>query len=288
MKTNYLIKKALLLALISVVATSFAQTVTVKNNAAAGKLTKSKAASGTTEIWIEAERGTVGSSWQEISDTQASGGKYIKSVTGHENRDIALADETENVAYSFKITEAGDYNIWGRVIAPTTDNDSFWVKMDDLDYICWNTMPILTNWGWNFVFDINTDQNTPVVYNLTKGTHYLYFCMREDTVQLDKILISNTGITPTGQGGSPMAVEAAQKLSDISISPNPSKGIVNIECNDGFNSLNVFNQLGQLVYNENYNVQLQQKRVDLKLKPGIYFVSLNGNMKSGVSKLIIK
>jgi len=240
-----------------------------------------------TEIWLEAENGTVGSKWQKLSDTNASNGKYVMTTAGAQRLTTASNNPDSIIVYNFKTTESGTYKIWGRVKTPTANDDSFWINVDDAGWINWNSIPKATAWGWDDVHDQTVDN--VMQYGLAIGNHTLKLCMREDGAQIDKFLITNTGLIPTGLGGAPTGVEFINSnLSSVSIFPNPSTGNVNIECNDGFNSLNMFNQVGQLVHSENFSLQLQKKRLELKLKPGIYFISIKSNQKSGVSKLIIE
>jgi len=240
-----------------------------------------------TEIWLEAEKGTVGKVWNKVSDTNASGGMYVTTPSGVQRNFSASNKPDSIVVLNFNTTQGGIYKVWARITAPSANDDSFWYKVDNQEWVSWNSIPEGSSFHWA-PFHIGT-ASTVAEYTLAAGSHTVSFCMREDGCNLDKVLISNTGMTPTGLGGSSTGIDVINSdLSTISVSPNPSTGNVSIKCNDGFNSLNVFNQVGQLVYTENFNIQLQQRNVNLNLKPGIYIISLQGNRKSGVSKLIIE
>lgn len=240
-----------------------------------------------TEIWLEAENGTVGKIWQKKSDINASNGMYVMATAGAQRLTSPSNNPDSIIVYNFKTTETGIYKIWGRTIAKNSNDDSFWVKVDNQDWINWNSIPSGTSWNWDDVH--NQSVNNVVEFEFEPGDHTLSICFREDGAQLDKILITNTGFMPEGIGGTPNGIDfIPSNLSKILISPNPSKRIVNIEWTVGFNSLNVFNQMGQLVYTENFDTLLQKKRVDFDLKRGIYFISVRGNKQSGVSKLIIE
>ncbi len=79
---------------------------------------------------------------------------------------------------------------------------------------------------------------------------------------------------------------------DVSIFPNPSKGIVNIEISKGgFYKLEVVNMLGQRVYAENISANGNNERTELNLSnlaKGIYVVNFKGENFSKSTKLTIK
>src|SRR4051794_23349191 len=84
-------------------------------------------------IWREAEsiRGDIFSgsitSPLKINESQgASNGGFIEVLAGNNNNTAMPA--AGQVCYHFSVTTAGNYRVWGRVIAATTSDDSFWVK----------------------------------------------------------------------------------------------------------------------------------------------------------------
>lgn len=151
-----------------------------------------------TNLWFEAECMEVGSTWLIPGDNNASNGRYVS--TPHGTQLIAAPSENADdlIRIDFTVTESAGYKVWGRIIAPNADDDSFWVKMDDSGWSRWNSIPAGPVWHWD---DVHADDNAnPVVYDLTAGDHTLWICYREDGALLDKILVTNTGITPTGAG----------------------------------------------------------------------------------------
>jgi hypothetical protein len=93
------------------------------------------------------------------------------------------------------------------------------------------------------------------------------------------------------------SVQKAKRASDFSlaISPNPSKGIVNVSYSlseEGRTRLDLYNYTGQLVkvlLEENGTPGKHNRRFDLSsLKPGIYILRLSGDHGSGSAKLIIR
>lgn len=245
-----------------------------------------------TEIWLEAECGTVGTNWQKLSDANASNGSYVVTTDGIQSLANASTESINLLVYNFTTNETGNYKIFGRVITPSANDDSYWVKVDNSDWTMWNSIPAGSDWHWDDLHDQINDN--VVFYQLEPGDHTLSICMREDGAKLDKILIANNGITPTGLGGEangcqPNGVNPHySNATGIAVYPNPSAGIVNIEWMDGFDFLHVFKMSGESVYIEHFNTQLQKTHLNLNLNPGIYFILLQGNNTSGVSKLIVE
>jgi hypothetical protein len=72
---------------------------------------------------------------------------------------------------------------------------------------------------------------------------------------------------------------------DLSIYPNPSTGVFNIQTNEVNYDLKVYNSLGQLVF---INKKSNSKNMDLtNLKSGIYSVVLISNNKQVSRKLLL-
>ena len=62
--------------------------------------------------------------------------------------------------------------------------------MDDGSWFQWNNISPSSSWTWD---DCQS-------YNLNSGSHILTVAYREDGTQLDKIYITNTEDTPSGEG----------------------------------------------------------------------------------------
>ncbi len=146
--------------------------------------------SGTSAVWLEAECGTVGSLWDVVSDGNASNDQYVTIQSGNNSTGSAPTSSSGQIIYDFNVGESGTYNVWARVITPSGTDDSFWISMDGGSWFQWNNIGPNSSWAWEL------SQS----YNLNAGNHTLTIAYREDGALLDKIYISNTGDTPTGEG----------------------------------------------------------------------------------------
>ncbi|HUU17642.1 MAG TPA: hypothetical protein VMW72_10870 [Sedimentisphaerales bacterium] len=156
-----------------------------------------------TEIFLEAEAAdTIGANWRTYDDPAASGGKHIGSNVG-DGDDLDAAPGPEWVAaYNFSAA-TGVYKIVARVMAPTVDDDSLWVRIvgaagqtcEDPDqpgtgWVRFNEMEPGGQWVWDEVH--SSDHISEVVnWTLAAGDYTLEIAKREDGALIDTILITN-------------------------------------------------------------------------------------------------
>jgi hypothetical protein len=75
-------------------------------------------------------------------------------------------------------------------------------------------------------------------------------------------------------------------IEALSVSPNPVKDMITINSPVGFDSVEVFNQLGQLVLKSSSDL-MNNNRLDLSaLNPGMYLMQINADNKSKTVKII--
>jgi endo-1,4-beta-xylanase len=146
-------------------------------------------------VWLEAERGTVGATWNDnIADSTASSGQYVTVKPGNNSTASAPTTAAGWVQLPFSVTQSGTYRMWIRRKTPSANDDSFWVRMDNGAFAMWNNIPVATSWAW---------AQYPTTFNLSAGSHTLTFGYREDGAQLDKVYITSGTDTPSGTGGTP-------------------------------------------------------------------------------------
>ena len=89
----------------------------------------------------------------------------------------------------------------------------------------------------------------------------------------------------TTAAADPLGIEEAS-LNAFSVSPNPVKDVVTINTTSGFDTVEVFNQLGQSVLKSSSSL-MNNNRLDLSsLNPGIYLMRIRSNNKSKTLKII--
>jgi hypothetical protein len=246
----------------------------------------------TTELWLESECTRVSSNWHVINDTGSSNGKYLSIDTTLEALSAVSYRETDYLIYKFSLTEKGNYKIWGRVLAPTASNNSFWIKMDNGQWIPWNGIADDDTFQWDDVHN-QTDSN-PVVFLLNPGNHTLTVCYRENATGIDKFYITNTGNTPTGIGAAATNCELSTNIRDfrneeneVKIFPNPVKSALQIKSTKPFNNLEIFNIHGSEVFRKTYAIAIHSDEIQINIENGIYMMRTNGNNFSSIVKFVV-
>ncbi len=151
---------------------------------------------GVNVFWLEAECAEVGSSWSVLTDSTASGRSYVVS-----ERKEAKAGPPEDIAANyvrFTMTKvrAGRYHIFGRVLANSNQDDSFWVRVNGGNWAQWSEGLILDGaFHWSEV------TNSP--YAFVQGYNTVDIAFRENGAQLDKLHIDYDGAKPIPGVGEP-------------------------------------------------------------------------------------
>lgn len=146
------------------------------------------------KIWLEAECGSVGDNWEVITDANVSNGAYVTIKSGLNSDPNKAPEDTpiNQVVISFTIEKAGTYNFLAKCIGPTSNDDSYWVKVDQGAFEIANGLGG-TTWQWGRLTSAT----------LSPGQHTLTITYREDGARLDKILITTSSasvITPEESG----------------------------------------------------------------------------------------
>jgi len=153
-------------------------------------------ASPDANIRIQAERGVLTPPMQVFTDTDASGGRYIAPPTGDPGDGRAV--------YQIYIKDAGDYVVWGRVFAPSNDNNSFFFIMDGGEKLTWDLDARQRDWHWDRVSSRGAGTEAkpefdPVVLKLTAGLHTFTIEEREYRSQIDHIIFTrDRNFVPSG------------------------------------------------------------------------------------------
>ena len=199
--------------------------------------------------YTEPECGIVGENWLIKEGPSASNGGYVKSPEGIGSISQAPTDNASIIEMNFSVSKDTTYYIYGRFNNTTTDNDSYWMKVDDGGFELFDNLTT-TSWQWLELKSLD----------LTAGEHTISVAIAEDGAMLDKLVIKNSEITPVSVG------EEANNVCDPEFTPsdiagtysnlgyvleqnypNPFTGKTSISFAlpvDTFVSLKVFNMLG--------------------------------------------
>lgn len=229
-------------------------------------------------IWLEAEAAPVGSTWDVLTDANASNGSYVTVKTGNVSSGAA-PDANGQLSFTFNAESAGTYTLWARVICPSFDDDSFWVKMDDGSFVMWNGLATSTSWTWK-------SQGT---FNLTAGTHTLKIGYREDGAKLDKILITNSSLAPSGIGSTASNLTGVNEVNSSSntLFPNPVSDNLTINLQNPNSTITLYTVGGQKISSQ--TAQSTTVSLDMKaFSTGIYLVKISNQNDSKLYRVVKK
>jgi hypothetical protein len=154
-------------------------------------------------ISLEAEQATtVEAPFMVLQDELASGGAYVcypmdPALTLQENqalkRSMPPADDAAGglAFFEFEVPRAALYRIWGKVITPSLDEDSFWVRIDDGEWIQWNDISHQDQtWHWDDLrpFESRADR---FMVPFSEGPHMIRVSYRELGSKLDRLVIAS-------------------------------------------------------------------------------------------------
>jgi hypothetical protein len=245
------------------------------------------------EVWMEAECTLVGDNWDIIEDDETSNQKYLTVKAGIEAVDQASTDPNALLTYQFSITEAGNFKVWARVLAPSYSDDSFWIKLDDGEWVMWNGLAENSGWAWN---DVNDADGVPLIYPLEVGEHSLLFCFREDGAAIDKFYLTNTGQVPSAFGDDASncidnidnGINSKLINQTITVFPNPVKSNFCIESNEPIELLIITDINGRQILKKAYTTVIYSDEIEIKVDDGIYMLQIVNDSHTVVTKVLVE
>jgi hypothetical protein len=143
------------------------------------------AGSSAVKIWIEAEDGNIYAPMQITANTNASNGDCIVVPRNSGSGGYA--------AYNIDLQKAGNFWIWGRVLAPDGLSNSFSISVNSAPNVEWH-LPINPQWQW---------VRFGATMALQQGRQSVLVRYREPNTHLDRLLITdNQNFVPQGEGES--------------------------------------------------------------------------------------
>ena len=146
-----------------------------------------------TDVRIEAEDADIYAPFVIAGDSTASGEAYVWAPNGSGNFS-SLSSNAGRAVYTFEVAEAGDYVVWGRLIATSGSSDSFFVSVDGQPAMTWHVLQGGDTWVWDVItdrlFSDERNSSNPNVYHFDTGTHSIEFIQRESGVKLDRLVLS--------------------------------------------------------------------------------------------------
>ena len=124
------------------------------------------------------------------NDSQASAGRFIWMPAEPGER---AGSSVARASYRLNLSRAGRYVLWGRVLSPTPENDSFFVRAEGasgslLEPTPW---PVGVHAGWTWVRLNHPDGRQPLILALPAGDVTLQIRAREAGAKLDRLWLTS-------------------------------------------------------------------------------------------------
>ncbi|PPK86109.1 putative secreted protein (Por secretion system target) [Neolewinella xylanilytica] len=143
----------------------------------------------------EAECATVGSIWEIVSDNRAANGKYVTVPKGMTSTGSAPADRPENhVSFRYDVPKTGTYNLFARIAARATTDDSFWFRVNGGEWTEWSDNLVTENGAFEW------RRGPGASLQLAAGEVTVDLAYRESGMMIDKLLLSAGSKLPVGTG----------------------------------------------------------------------------------------
>jgi hypothetical protein len=122
-------------------------------------------------------------------DAAASGGKFVW-MPGEAG---GQGGGQGGIAWALAVPAAGDYYVWGRVISPTPEDDSFFLDVSTeaggpQAHLAWH---LGTHPQWTWVPYIAEGRKEPAAVALPKGAVRFQVLAREDGARIDRLSITD-------------------------------------------------------------------------------------------------
>ncbi len=240
--------------------------------------------------YAEAECGTVGADLKILTDENVSNSAYVMSVEA-----VPASNDSNIVKMDISLSADTAWYLYGRFKTINTSPKSFWLKIDNGKFELFNG---LTTQGWEWI-EIKK-------LKLTEGNHSISIAFTEENVLLDKIAVKNAPIKPFDTGEEAKNLCKANTTTSVNelnadgyeleqCYPNPasnSKVVITFKIpKTSFVSLKICNSQGKVIdkpvgktyYAGNHVVEYNT----VKLKPGIYFYTMQADKFNATRKLVI-
>ncbi|MCX7888084.1 MAG: hypothetical protein N3B01_12640, partial [Verrucomicrobiae bacterium] len=140
-------------------------------------------------VYWEAESGRVISPIIRDSDPKAFGGAFVWMPARPGEK---ASSSVGYVTWRLNVEKPGRYSLWGRVLAPTPSNDSFYVRVFNNK----NEILVRTDWptgvrkDWQWVPFVSGGKGEPVPLDLPSGTVCIQLRVREAGAKMDRLYVT--------------------------------------------------------------------------------------------------
>lgn len=246
----------------------------------------------------------------ETNDFTISYWLYINNFPESKNQDIMGKREAGSWGnyFNFSITTSGFVGL--EINEATSEDRNVCTTNSSIITQQWNKITLVRK-GLNIEIYLNGQLSKSIVGNtihnlnntvdLVFGARYYnsnlvhFFNGGLDDIKFYSKALTKDEILYAYQKGIPTNIEKEQRAKSLKVYPNPTIGILNIDCGSDFKpeldyKVNVFNSIGNLVYETNISEQITQLNLIGRIPSGVCFVQIiskNSNFQE-TQKVVIR
>ncbi len=124
----------------------------------------------------------------KVADATATGGQCVMVPLGG-------GRDTGGAACRLAVSEAGPYELWVRVLAPSGESDSYYVSLDNQPALTCDVAQVSADWQWDRARDRvggRVVKTAAATFELSAGEHVLRWRNREAGTRLDVLVLVRT------------------------------------------------------------------------------------------------
>ncbi|MGO4549234.1 heparin/heparin-sulfate lyase HepB [Paenibacillus sp. 2TAB23] len=146
------------------------------------------------ETLFEAEAGEVQLPWEQVDEANASGQRYVSVPATNDNPtqgQVPLQTAQPELRYRVYVPSAGDYHVQLRLQSPNEGADSFYMAVDNGNYMNPGPSETMEDWEW---FHVKQS------FDLSVGIHEIKIKYREAGLKIDQLRLTTQTSLPSDGG----------------------------------------------------------------------------------------
>lgn len=147
--------------------------------------------------FYEAENAAYGSNWSSQTSTNTGGGAYLKSADNITSAQPPTGTDKQ-ITFTFNIAKADEYELWAKIKAINSGENSLWIAVDDDSYRKWDHLGSTTyEWYWKKFHYSYGSADRSFSYFLSAGQHTVKIAIAGGNVHVDRFAVATKGKTPS-------------------------------------------------------------------------------------------
>lgn len=147
--------------------------------------------------FYEAENAAYGANWSVQASANTGGGAYLKSADNVTSAQPPTGTDKQ-ITFTFNIDKADEYELWAKIKAINSGENSLWIAVDDEPYRKWDHLgTTVYEWYWKKFYYSYGSEDRSFSYFLAPGQHTVKIAIAGGNVHVDRFAVATKGKTPS-------------------------------------------------------------------------------------------